>query len=299
MKKILTPFSLFFWFILPNYLLAQTSEERIPLAVLPFVASRGAVISNLGNLNTIQEAVTKEFSSKSRFKMLDRSKFETIVQELNIQKSEEFLNSEIVEQGKALSAQYLVAGVVNELKVSKLDKKVPKDITKPFGEKTIVTSYQASLRMAFAVINVETQELVYNQPMNVATKDYFDGDTTSSITHVIEEMQKEVRKEIRNLFSVQMKILGIDKVDKNGLPETVLINGGGSMFVGKDAKNLRLGVYVYITVGDLKREKQVGEIKLLKVEGDVVVCQVKDGEKEIDNGIKSNETLIVKIIPGK
>ena len=91
--------------------IAQT-EEPIPVAILPFVQSAG---SSVISLEAVQETVTKEFVERSRFKIVDRSKFASVIKELNIQKSEEFLNSAVVEQGKLAGAQYLVTGVVGNM----------------------------------------------------------------------------------------------------------------------------------------------------------------------------------------
>ena len=75
---------------------AQTADTaKVRLAVLPFVSSPGALISNPGDVGTIQETVTAEFTSLSRFMVLDRSKFQKIIDELHIQSSEQFLNGQI------------------------------------------------------------------------------------------------------------------------------------------------------------------------------------------------------------
>ena len=276
---------------------AQTPDSKLPLAILPFVASKGAVINNEGNLNSVQEAIAKEFTTKSRFLVLDRSKFEDVVKALKIESSEQFLNSELLERGKAIGARYLVAGVLNELKVVKGERNVPVNPLKPFGEKTRMVYYQSSLRLSFAVIDVQTQQLIYNEPLHVASRDYLDGSEVTSITKVIEEMQSEVKGKIRSLFPVSMKIVHIDKLDKKGLPEIVLVNGGGSMFSEAEGRNVRLGVYLTEMIGDLKREKQVGELKVMKVEGDIIKCEVRDGEKEIqDNMSASDKTMFVKVL---
>lgn len=270
------------------------AETKLALAVLPFVAPKGAEITSAGNLNAVQEAVAKEFTTKSRFMVLDRSKFEDIVKGLKIETSEQFLNSELLERGKSQGAQYFVTGVLNELKVVKSEKNVPKNPLKPFGEKVKVIVYQSSIRLSFSVIDVQTQQTIHSEPINISSKDYVDGSEVSSINNVLEDVQKTVREKLRTIFPVEMKIVSVDKIGRNGLPETVLINGGGSMFTGKESRNLRLGVYVAEEVGGFKRLKQVGELKVMEVEGELVKCQVKDGEKAIQENM--NTGLLVKVI---
>src|SRR6185437_4781589 len=79
------------------------SDEKIVIAILPFVTNVQGV-----NPDLVQEMVTKQFVKSGRFDIVDRSKFQKVISELNVQKSEEFLNSKIVDQGKLLGAQYLV-----------------------------------------------------------------------------------------------------------------------------------------------------------------------------------------------
>ncbi len=201
-----------------------------------------------------------------------------------------------MEQGRAIGAKYLVAGVLHELKVVRNDKRVPRDILKPFGERVVVTYYQSSLRMVFCVIDVETQQMLFSEPLNVTSRDFIEGGEITSITDVVNNMQSEVKSRIRSYFPLSIKIVAVESTNKNGMPETVLINGGGTMFTSKDTKNIRLGVFVSETVGEFKRERQVGELKVMKVEGELVKCQVKDGEKEIQERMTNKTLMVVKIM---
>ena len=88
-------------------------SEKTVIAVLPFVTNLQGV-----NPDLVQEMVTQQFVKTGRFDIVDRSKFQKVITELNVQKSEEFLNSKIVDQGKLLGAQYLVTGVVTQMNPS-------------------------------------------------------------------------------------------------------------------------------------------------------------------------------------
>ena len=279
---------------IPTLLNAQSPDEKAPLAILPFVLSKGALMGNPADVVTIQEIVTKEFTDKARFTVLDRSKFDKIIQELKIQSMEEFLNSKIVDQGKQLGAKYLVAGVVNEFKVARSQKEMPVNPLNPFGKKKTVMTYPCSLKMSFGVIEVETGKLITNSPINVASNDIYSGDSLGSSNKALSNMQDEVKVQIRNILSGTLKILKIDKTDKNGLPATVLTNGGGGIITGKE--KVKMGVYVEENIGGYKREKQIAELKSSNVENEIVVCEVKSGAKELDEAIKANTPLTVKII---
>ncbi len=52
-------------------------------------------------------------------------------------------------------------------------------------------------------------------------------------------------------------------------------------------------------VAGYKRDKEIGQLKVTKVENEVVICEVKSGAKEIGDGLKAKTAFIVKIIPKK
>ncbi|HZE83789.1 MAG TPA: CsgG/HfaB family protein [Puia sp.] len=280
--------------LFPVILKAQGTDEKAPLAILPFVLSKGALMGNSADVVTIQEIVVKEFADKSRFTVLDRSKFDKIVDELKIQSMQEFLNSKIVDQGKQMGAKYLVAGVVNEYKVARSEKDMPDNVLNPFGKKHKVMTYPCSLKMSFGVIEVESGKLLFNNPINVVSNDIFSGDSLTSSNKALSNMQAAVKVQIRNILSGSLKILKIEKTDKNGLPATVLTNGGGNIIIGKE--KVRMGVYVTESISGYTREKQIAELKSSNVDNEIVVCDVKSGAKELDDAIKANTPLIVKII---
>jgi len=282
-KKLLLSWLLVVLILSPIFSKAQ--DEKTPLAILPFVLSNGALIANPADVVTIQEIVTKEFSQKTRFTVLDRSKFESIIKELKIQSMEQFLNSKIVDQGKQMGAKYLVAGVVTEYKVTKNTKNW-------LGKK--ITSYPCALKMSFGVIVVETGQLLFNSPINVITNDLNSLDSLNSAQRALVELQDEVNKQIKNILSGSLQVLGIDKTGKDGLPATVLINGGGTVITGKE--KVKLGVYVSEMIGTYHREKQIAELKTSTVQGEVVLCDVKNGGKDLDVAIKSKTPMTVKIL---
>ncbi|MBN9384979.1 MAG: hypothetical protein J0H74_29760 [Chitinophagaceae bacterium] len=267
----------------PHLSKAQSSDEKIPLAILPYVLSTGAQIGNPADVVTIQEIVTKDFTNQPRFTVLDRSRFDAIIKEMKIQSMEQFLDSKIVAQGKQLGAKYLVAGVVNEYKITRQTKDM-------FGKKFV--SFPASLKMSFGVIVVETGQLLFTSPINVIVNDLNSMDSLNSGKRALTNMEDEVKKQMMNILTGSIQVLGIDKTGKDGLPATVLTSGGGVL-----REKVKLGVFVTEMYGNLKREKQIAELKTSKIEGDVVVCEVKSGARELDAAIKTKTPpMTVKIL---
>ena len=77
--------NLFFLVLLLSCTISQVSysqDPRIAIAILPFAKSS---VSTVSNPEAYQETVTKEFVERNRFQIVDRSKFEKVLQELKIQ----------------------------------------------------------------------------------------------------------------------------------------------------------------------------------------------------------------------
>jgi len=294
--------------MLPAITKANQKEEKVSLAILPFVLSNASATANKGNVATIQETVAMEFADKSKFNVLDKPKFDKIVQDLKIQSSEDFLNSKIIKQAKQMGARFLVTGLVSEYKMTWSEK------TNPKKKKEKIISYLCSLKMSFAIIDVETGKLLFDDPINTTSDDANGSDSLSASRKALSDMHNEVKAQIKNIGDVaagntndakdnrdeDLKILGVDKADKKGLPETILLNGGGTIIKdGPDAKKIMISVCVPETVAGYKRDKEIGQLKVAKVENEVVICEVKSGAKEIGDGIKAKTAFIVKIIPKK
>lgn len=274
---------------LPLLLNAQTQETKIPIAVLPFVSSAGAQIGNPGDVTTIQEIVTSEFTSKTRFTVLDRSKFQKIIDELKIQSSEQFLNGQIVEQGKQLGAKYLVTGVVNQYKVNRSERP---GFPNP-AKKSI--NFPCSLQMSFGVINVETGQSLFTVPINVVSNDIFSVDSLTSSKKALSKMQDEVNKQIKQILAGTLEIEQLGPVDKDGLITTILTNGGGTVITkGEKAK---LEVSITQKVGSLSRQLVIAELKSPKVQDQIVEWEVnKKQAKALADAFNAKTPLVLNIV---
>lgn len=307
--------TLFIAFLLNLFTLkieAQTSaDEKITLAVLPFVASTGV---SQANADAVQATVTKEFISKPRFTTVDRSKFEAVIKELNIQKSEEFLNSKIVEQGKLAGAQYLVTGVVSEAKMNAINKTVPVDYNKPLGAQRTVTYSQGSVKLAYQVIDVTTGTAMYQENINVTGSESASANEAEALSNALCVLKSSVKNAILKEFPPEIQVVQVEKTDKKGLPDKVLISAGSNMF--DEAKNSgcatidltsifkKKGVQMKMYQVDIlningkesKREKEIGILRLDDVQGDVSVCDVVHGAKEVQTELAAGKKILVKVL---
>lgn len=100
-------FTLLLLFLL-NSTMAQF--DSIYVAILPFESDRPIAEASKKQL---QNAVVDVFSQDFRMFLVDRSELDLVAQERELQKNEEFIDGKVVEQGKAVGAEYLVDGFID------------------------------------------------------------------------------------------------------------------------------------------------------------------------------------------
>ena len=300
MKNLLLTFTLIF-----QIFLAFAQSEKTSIAVLPFINSVDR--SNSGNL--FQEMVTKEFVKTGRFDIVDRTKFQKVMDELNVQKSEEFLNSKIVDQGKLLGAQYLVTGVITQVNSSSqnmVNNSIPSTI------------WKHTIRFSYQVIDVETGRAVYSENIGSENTAAHQGNQSDAMDNAQCLLRKQIRNAVMKEFPEEIQIVKIEKTNKKGLPDEVLISAGTNFFDAdskgnecdkgiidkinifkkKDVVRLKAYEIEVLTVNgkESKREKEIGMLKLKDVQGDFSVCEVTDGAKEIQDMVNGNQKILLKIL---
>jgi Curli production assembly/transport component CsgG len=271
---------------------AQTSDtSKVRIAVLPFVLSQGALIGNPGDVVTIQGIVASEFTSLSRFVVLNRADFQKIIDELKIQSSEQFLNGQIVAQGKQIGAKYLVTGVVNEYRVARTRRPDPRPAH--LGQE--ISGFSCDLKMNFGVIDVETGQSLFINPINVSANDLVSMvDSATAAKAAMTNMQTEVSKKIKLILAGQMRIIAMGKMDKGGLPKTVLTNGGGDII--KDGDKTKVILSTIQKIGDLERYLKIGELTHPNVQKEIVEWEVSHSDaKAILDAFNAKTTLVITV----
>jgi len=285
----------------------QKSDEKIVIAILPFVTSIQGV-----NPDLVQEMVTKQFVKSGRFDIVDRSKFQKVISELNVQKSEEFLNSKIVDQGKLLGAQYLVTGVVTQMNSTS------RDIVSTQPPYTHSKTWGHVISISYQVIDVETSKAIYSENIKAESTAAHSGSESDARDNAECFLGRNIRYAVMKEFPQEIQIVKVEKTTRKGLPDEVLISAGTNFFdadskgnecdkglidkinVFKKKDVVRLAAFEIevLTVNgkEAKREKQIGTLKLKDVQGDFSVCEVTDGAKEIQDRINSNQKILLKIL---
>jgi curli biogenesis system outer membrane secretion channel CsgG len=94
------------------------------------------------------ETVTNAFVKTKRFNIVDRSKMDALTKEKNLQKTEDFIDGTVIEQGISLGAKNLISGHVIS---SKAEQMRTDDGT---------VTYKAKLSISLKVIDVATGQVI-------------------------------------------------------------------------------------------------------------------------------------------
>jgi len=305
MKKI------FYVAIVPFLLLIAraNAQDAVHIAIIPFTASENTTNANAVT-SVIEEQVASCFVNKGRFYLLDRGATEKIKKELDAAKDNASLYAKVVaQQGHLAGAQYIITGKVNSWGIT------PTTAKNMYGKTT--TTYHGTLRVSIQINSVESGQVVFTEPFNIISNE-FDTSTGSDIfDDAACKFKSAIRVKVRNMFASTITIIHVEK-EKGGLPQQVLINAGKDIF--EDKKNASCAVVTsssFAALGALlnpkihldvvfveevtyggatsKREKKVGELKISSIEGEVTVCDITDGAKDIKTYLDAKKTLIVKI----
>jgi hypothetical protein len=248
-----------------------------------------------------------------------------IERERDLQKSEDFMDGYIANQGKSIGAQYIVSGSLISYGATPETFKTKPDEK---GNYNTYTMYKGYLNFSIVIIDVSTGKAVINQTINVQTtqsntslgasmlKGFLSGMSGSSRTpsgyyanysQAIEEVFKNpfvkgtIKGSVVNkVFPVLMKIVRLESLDKKGFPDIVLIKGGEDtdLIKGSDL-SVVLNEVVIIDGQEYKKPKEIGRLKVQEVQGEFSLCKVVRGEMEIQKKINETAPLTLNIISYK
>lgn len=269
MKKILFIASLFF-------LQVTFSQEKTSIGILPFTYVNGA--ANQQTTNSIQETVTNGFVKTKRFNIVDRTKMDALRSEKNLQKSEDFIDGNVVQQGVSLGANYLVSGHV----VSANAEQMRAD------DGTI--TYKTKLSINLKVIDVATGQVVSSETIEPKSGSSLLGaiglgasSPEASIAKAIKGIEEKVDDFVSRNFPISFFIAEIQEKDSKGEAVRLMIAGGSEFGLSKGDK-LKVVEISVMEVGGKKltRKKEIGELKITKVEDEnFSTCSVNSGGIDI------------------
>jgi hypothetical protein len=266
-------------------------QDKIAVGILPFTHVPRAASAQ--EVNAIQESVTNAFVKARRFNIVDRTKLEAVRNEKDLQKSEDFIDSKVIQQGVSLGANFLISGHVISASTEML--------TSREGG----VSYKGKLSIDLKVIDVASGEVIASEIINPKGGSSLLGfigagavSSSEAMTNAIKEIGVEVDRFIGKNFPISFSIVEILEKDSKRGASKILIAGGSSFGLKKGDKLVAVQISeVEVNGKRLKRKKEIGELKILKVEDEnFSICSVRSGNVEILAGFvsKMNVQIITK-----
>lgn len=162
----------------------------------------------------VTEKVVEMLTNSRRFRVVDRTSRDKIVQELELQKSEAFMDSEnLVEQDVAVGAEKLITGEIVKIPVYRIK-----------NRDGSVRGYKASVAFQMKIVDVAT---------GLSTEaTSFEGKASeeclspeSAVTMAMMSIQDQIAEYFRINFPLRAKLMKILQ-EKNGVAEVILIKAG-------------------------------------------------------------------------
>jgi len=297
------------------------AQDAIHIALIPFT---GSANTPQATIDMIQNQVSSCFVNKSRFLLLDRGQTDRLKKELDAAKQNTSVYAKVVaEQGHLAGAEYIITGTVIPLEMNQ--KKVSTYVN---SKSVMVDQYYSIAHLTLQINRVETGQVVYSQPLVINSRDFDKKDNADLLDNVLCRLKNTVADQVRTLFPVTMMVVSVDQAKKDGTPQKVLVSGGAEMFDnGKKATcpgdddlttSSSTTASVFKSLGNMwgrkkilldvvseeplvaggktyNREKTIGELKMESVEGDLALCSVTGGDKDIKDYLDKKKPLLVKI----
>lgn len=289
MKKIIFAIAIFA-FGLAN------AQEKTNVGIIPFANLGGA---NNQDVIAIQEAVTSSFVKTKRFNIVDRTKMSELQKEKNLQKSEDFIDGTVVQQGISLGAKFLISGKVTS--VTKFSGN--KTRTKFDGTKVSELVNEANINFSCQVIDVETGQVINSETFSNSAGGSFLGlslakDVDEAFTSSLSSLSSDIDKWVRVNFPSIFSIAEIQTKDSKGAATKILMAGGSAFGLEKGDRLKVVEVTEMVINGKkINRKKEIGEVKIDKIEDEnFSICVVKDGGIDINSKFeaKANLQIITK-----
>ena len=289
MKKIILSIALF-----AGINFVASAQEKTGVGIMSFTYVQGG--ADYQDVNSIQETVINAFVKTKRFNIVDRSKMDALKKEKDLQKSEDFIDGTVIQQGISLGANYLISGHVISARAERME-------TSPSSTTGNVTvTYKAKLSIQLKVIDVATGQVITSESIEPKGGSALGGmmglapsSPQAAISKAIKGIEDKIDDFVNKNFPATFPIVEIQEKDSKGNAEKVMI-AGGSAFNLKKGDRLKVVEVLIVEVGGkkLERKKEIGELKITKVEDEnFSICSVSSGGIEINSKFEAKAKLLV------
>ncbi|MDW7695233.1 CsgG/HfaB family protein [Flammeovirgaceae bacterium SG7u.111] len=292
--------NIFFCLLLFSVITPSFSQDTSPgkkiIGVTTFGSSEARNASRYSS--SITEIVVDAFTSSNRFTVVDRTNFDDIFSEENLQKGESFIEGEVVEQGKKLGAQFIVTGQLINISVSELYEDEEEKDKKLLG-------YSGKAHFSIKVIEVETGKIIASESLKgnsdkILMIEIPFGSKEEAIASAIRNSREPIFYFIDEYFPVKAKIFEISKNSKRKVQQVVVT--AGKIKGCREGQILKIveTVMVELDGKQIPRNRQVGTLKILSVDDDYFsTCKVLKGKEELMFKLENMESIWVLSGQGK
>ena len=196
-------------YILGGYAQSNDNDDRLVVGVAEFSCKEESPFTGL-----VTEKVVEMLTNSKRFRVVDRTSRDKITQELELQKSEQFMDSKnLVEQDMAVSAEKMITGEITKIPVYRIK-----------NNDGSIRGYKASVAFQMKVVDVATglsSEATAFE--GKASKECLSPE--SAVNMAMMSLQNEMAEYFRVNFPVSAKLMKI-LAEKNGVATLVLVKAG-------------------------------------------------------------------------
>lgn len=231
----------------------------------------------------VTEKVVEMLTNTKRFQVVDRTSHDKIKEELELQKSEAFIDSKnLVEQDIAVAAEKMITGHINKIPIYAMK-----------NANGSIKGYKGSVSFQMKVVDVATGLSTEATSFEGKASDLMLS-PESAVNQAMQSLQDEIYEYFRLNFPVTGKIVRIQNESK-GKASVVLLNVGqkqgvkvGDRFIVQNIEMLEGEPYPV----------DLGTIKVIELSGDTFSeCKVPAKIGEIlKNKFIANEKIVCKMV---
>jgi hypothetical protein len=266
------------------------AQTKTLIGIVPFKsANQERGLYSRGNSSNeyhtaIQDAVADAFLKTKRFSLVEREKMDQLKSEKNLQKDEDFIDGQVIEQSKSLGAQYVVIGNVSNAKVE------TKETILPVVGRT--TSYVAEIAFNIRIVDVATGEIIASNGFNKT------GKGKNAFEEALAVIKPEIEVFIKNNFKIIASIASVEEKNGNGEATKVLISGGSATGVlEKNTFKVYEASELLVDGKKLTRKKTIGKVVVTKVEDEnFSVCTVLEGGADIAKKVEGGAKIKCELV---
>lgn len=260
----------------------------------------------------LTELIQTEIFKTKKFNLVDRTSFDVLYTESNLQKGEDFIEGQVVAQGKKEGAEYIITGRLNQTSAQAVYEQTFKNNKRRRGRLAgyigkvsftikiidVVTgrlrattniSAQSGSRVAVGMIGKGKNNDKWIQAVGAASPTKRDA-----IQKAIQNSLKDVSKFTRENFPSLYKVLKVSGSKKDRATEVVIIAGSSASVRRKQKLNVVELIEVEHEGQILERKEIIGELRVISVDdANFSTCQVLRGHREIKQKLDAKKILYV------